>query len=57
VLGKITKLHPLLILFSVIAGGKLGGALGLILAVPIAATVRILLEFSMDIISSSERRK
>lgn len=57
VLGKITKLHPLIILFAVLAGGKLGGALGLILAVPIAAVVRILLEFSLDMISSSERKK
>ncbi len=57
ILGKITKLHPLIILFSVIAGGKLAGALGLILAVPVAAVVRILLEFSLDIISTTERKK
>lgn len=57
VLGKITKLHPLIILFAVLAGGQMGGALGLILAVPVAAIVRILLEFSMDIISTSERKK
>lgn len=57
VLGKITKLHPLIILIAVLAGGKMAGALGLILAVPVAAVVRILLEFSMDIISTSERKK
>jgi len=57
VLGKITKLHPLIILFAVLAGGKLAGALGLILAIPVAAVVRIMLEFSLDIISSSERKK
>lgn len=57
VLGKITKLHPLIILFSVLAGGKLAGVLGLILAVPVAAVVKILLEFSMDIINTSERKK
>lgn len=48
VMGKITKLHPLVILFSVIAGEHLMGILGLILAVPIAATLKILLEYSMD---------
>lgn len=56
VIGKITKLHPLIILFAVIAGGSMAGMLGLILAVPIAAVVRILLEFSMDKISDSERK-
>lgn len=57
VLGKITKLHPLIILFSVLAGGSMAGMLGLILAVPVAAVVRILLEFSMDKISDSEKKR
>lgn len=48
VMGKITKLHPFLILFSVIAGEHLFGALGLVLGVPIAAVIRILLEYSLD---------
>jgi predicted PurR-regulated permease PerM len=48
VMEKITKLPPFLIFFSVIAGGHLAGILGLILAVPIAAIIRIFLEFSFD---------
>ncbi|QQG40962.1 MAG: AI-2E family transporter [Candidatus Levyibacteriota bacterium] len=48
ILGRITKLHPLVILFSVLAGEHLIGPLGLILAVPIAATLKILLEYSID---------
>lgn len=48
VMGKITNLHPLIVLFAVLAGGHLWGWLGLILAVPIAATIRILLEFTLD---------
>lgn len=48
VMGKITKLHPLVILFSVIAGEHLLGILGLILGVPTAATIRILLEYCSD---------
>ena len=56
IMGKITRLHPLLILFAVLAGGKMAGMLGLILAVPIAAVVRILIEFSFDKISDSERK-
>lgn len=48
VMGKITRLHPLIILFSVLAGGHLFGILGIVLAVPIAATLRILLRYSLD---------
>ena len=47
-MGKITKLHPLVILFAVVAGEHTGGILGLILAVPIAGILKILLEFSLD---------
>ncbi len=56
VMGKITKLHPLIILFAVIAGGHTFGIMGLILAVPVAAFFRILLEFSLDKINSRGRR-
>jgi len=48
VMGKITKLPPIVILFAVIAGGHLLGVLGLILAVPTAAIIRLLLEFFLD---------
>lgn len=56
VMGKITKLHPLIILFAVIAGGHMLGIMGLIIAVPIAAFFRILLEFSLDKVNSRGRR-
>lgn len=55
VMGKITGLHPLTILFAVVAGGHLVGVLGLILAVPIAASLKILLEFSVDKINQSSQ--
>ncbi|MCL5746722.1 MAG: AI-2E family transporter [Patescibacteria group bacterium] len=48
IMGKITKLHPLIILFAVLAGEHTAGILGLILAVPIAGILKILLEFSLD---------
>jgi len=48
VMGKITKLPPFVIFLSVIAGGHLWGIMGLILAVPIAAIIRIILEFFLD---------
>lgn len=48
IMGKITNLHPLVIFFSVLAGGHLFGILGFILAVPAVATLRIVLEYSID---------
>lgn len=52
IMGKITNLHPLVIFFSVLAGGHLFGILGFILAVPTVATLRILLEYSLDKLAS-----
>lgn len=43
-LGRITKLHPLVILFSILAGGAIAGPIGFVLSVPVAASVRVLLE-------------
>lgn len=44
-LGRLTRLHPLVILFSVLAGGAIAGPIGFILSVPIAASLRVLLEY------------
>lgn len=55
VMGKITKLSPFVIFFAVIAGGHLWGILGLILAVPVAAVIRILMEFFLDQINGTKR--
>lgn len=48
VLGRVTKLHPLVVLFSVLAGGHAGGILGFILAVPIVSSLRILLPYLLE---------
>ena len=48
VMGKMVGLHPVVILFSVIAGEHLWGPMGFVLAVPVAATIRIILEFFLD---------
>lgn len=42
-LGEFTGLNPALILLSLLAGGKIAGFLGLILAVPLASLVRNLM--------------
>lgn len=57
IMGRITKLHPLVILFAVLAGGHTVGMLGLILAVPVAAILKILLEFCSDKVNDSSIKK
>lgn len=46
-LGDSVGLHPLWILFALMAGGSLFGILGMLLAVPVAAVVGVLLSFSI----------
>lgn len=43
VIGRIVRLHPGVVIFALLAGGGIAGLLGILLAVPVAATVRLLL--------------
>lgn len=54
IMGKITKLHPLIILFSVLAGEHVAGITGLLLAVPLAGVLKIVIEYSLDLIQDRE---
>lgn len=42
ILGRTLDLHPLAVLIAVLAGGQLGGILGILLAAPTLATFRVL---------------
>jgi predicted PurR-regulated permease PerM len=44
-IGKLVDLHPLTVMFVVLAGAALGGVLGLLIAVPVATTIKIGLEY------------
>lgn len=44
ILGRMTKLHPVAVLFAVLLGGHLFGVLGVILAVPLTASLKVVLE-------------
>ena len=55
VVGKIMEMHPLLVLFSLTAGSYLAGILGLLIAVPIAAVVKLNLGFVHDKFVEEER--
>ena len=42
-MGRSVRLHPAVIVLAVLLGGSLAGLVGLLLAVPVAATLRVLL--------------
>src|SRR5205807_1690030 len=43
VLGRAVRLHPVVVIFAFFAGGVLFGALGVLLAIPVAAVIKIAL--------------
>lgn len=45
VVGRAVHLHPLVTIFAVLLGGSLAGVLGAVLAVPVAAAVRVTLDY------------
>lgn len=56
-IGRIVHLHPLLVIFFLLIGTSIGGILGLLLAVPTAAVLRILLRYIYGkIVAEAERR-
>src|SRR5207245_11578122 len=45
VIGRIVRLHPAVVIFSLLSGGALFGLLGVFVAVPFAATLRLVLVY------------
>lgn len=45
VVGHAVHLHPVLVLFGILAGGAIGGPFGLLVAVPTVAIARLLLRY------------
>ncbi len=45
ILGDKVGLHPLAVIFSLLAGGELYGLTGMLLAVPVAAMLRVIINF------------
>jgi len=45
ILGKQVSLHPLIIIFAILAGGSLLGIFGVLIAVPTAAILKVLFEY------------
>ncbi len=45
VLGQAVELHPLIVIFAVLAGGSLFGVLGTLGAIPFAASIKVILDY------------
>ena len=43
--GDTLRVHPILVFLAVIIGGSLGGILGVVVAVPTLAVLRVLFDF------------
>ncbi len=57
VYGKTNRLHPLVVILSVFAGGILGGVIGIVLALPISIVILATIKFYKDDISKFSKRK
>lgn len=55
--GKSVGLHPLWILFALMSGGAFLGIVGMLIAVPVAATVGVLISFAIEQYRDSEYYK
>ncbi len=42
IMGETLELHPLAVLFGVLAGGEVAGVIGVFLSIPVLATIRIM---------------
>lgn len=47
VIGRIVELHPLVVILALLAGGAIGGLLGILVAVPVAASLRLALLYTL----------
>jgi predicted PurR-regulated permease PerM len=44
VLGRAVALHPVIVIFAILAGGALAGVIGTLVAVPVAASIKVVLD-------------
>ena len=47
-IGNRIGLHPVIVIFSIVASGQLFGFFGILLAIPIAAILSVLVRFIYD---------
>jgi predicted PurR-regulated permease PerM len=45
IIGERLRMHPLIIVFALLAGGELLGILGMLIAIPLTAALRIIFSY------------
>ncbi len=53
ILGKSSGLHPAIVIVSIFIGGKLLGIMGMLLAIPVSALIKIFLKDMLESLSST----
>ena len=46
VVGRAVHVHPLVTIFAVLVGERVGGVLGMIVGVPVAAAIKVVLDYA-----------
>jgi predicted PurR-regulated permease PerM len=46
IIGRSVNLHPVVVLFGVLAGASIAGILGIFLAAPVLATIRVIVQYA-----------
>jgi predicted PurR-regulated permease PerM len=54
IMYRQTEISPMLVLLALLAGGSIGGVLGIIIAIPLAAAVRV---FLIEVVAPAVRRQ
>jgi predicted PurR-regulated permease PerM len=44
-IGHAVELHPLAVIFAVVVGETMAGALGMLIAIPVAASIKVIIDF------------
>ncbi len=45
IIGHAVELHPLIVIFAVLCGEVMAGALGMLIAIPVAASIKLVVDF------------
>jgi predicted PurR-regulated permease PerM len=54
IIGHAVDLHPLAVIFAVLCGEVLAGGLGMLIAIPVAASIKVILDFLYPSVPQSE---
>lgn len=54
VIGHAVHLHPLIVIFAVLCGEVVAGALGMLIAIPVAASIKVIVDFTYPELTKRE---